>query len=125
MRVTVDSDAEVPTVGVDRTHMLVGVCLEQHVTTYRLTFDGDPSTPYPRSERGPVMTRTRSIGSALLLRWLDWHATWSLAPPYGVARHEVGRPLRIARLLGGGIVMRVYRSSKGGWLALRISLLLH
>lgn len=87
-----DSDAEVPTTGVDLTHTRDDVLFDVRRGV------GDPSTPYPRPEHGLVMTLTRSIGSALLSRWLDWHATWSLAPPCGVARHEIGRPLRIVRL---------------------------
>jgi hypothetical protein len=32
--------------------------------------------------------------------------TWSSAPPRGVTRHEVGRPLRLARLVDKDLVVR-------------------
>jgi hypothetical protein len=50
-----DSDAEVPTTGFDCPQLLVGVYLGQYVTTYHLTFNGDPSKPYSKPKRGLVM----------------------------------------------------------------------
>jgi hypothetical protein len=120
-----DSDAKVPTTGVDWPYMLVWVCLVQYVTTYCLTFIGDPSTSYPRPGCGLVMIRHVTltwaciIGLFLFLHRLDWHETWLLVLPHGVARHEVGRPLRFARLLDRDLVARsVSRGcSAGTWLS--------
>jgi hypothetical protein len=43
--------------------------------------------------------------------------TWSLAPPRGVTRHEVGRLLRLARMLGRDLVVRstLQGCSAGTW----------
>jgi hypothetical protein len=77
--------------------------------TYHLTFDGDPSTLYPRLERGLVMPRLVTLMRAvalvdLLLCRLDRDGTWLLALSRGVARHKVGRPLRLAGLFGKDLV---------------------
>jgi hypothetical protein len=63
------------------------------------------------------LTWAHIIRLALLLRWLDRHETWLLAPPRGVAHHEGGHPLRLARLLGRELVVHsaLHGCSAGTW----------
>jgi hypothetical protein len=85
-----------PMNGVDRPHKAVGMRLRSYAAAYNHV-DHDLSTPFgmPRLWFG--------CGRGLVvLTWVS--STGSALPPCRVARRRDGRPLRLARLLEGGMV---------------------
>jgi hypothetical protein len=104
-----DSDAEIPTNGVDWPHSPLGVCFGQYVARCCLASIGDLLTPHSRPGRSLVTTRLVSLTWACIIR-----STLLLRSQNGVG---LGRLLCLASLLGRDLVARSASSgcSAGTW----------